>query len=84
MKSAIDKVFFDHPHSVNESYGEHFRFAMGFSLKLIGAGLAAMVHALIPCLFKTTASSAIKQMHARIVNRGVQPTETTRTSPQQA
>ena len=37
MRSVIDRVFLDHPGSVNESYGEHFLFAAGFGLTLMGA-----------------------------------------------
>ena len=70
MKSAIDRWFLDHPHSVNESYGEHFSFALGFGLTLIGAGLAAVVHAFVPVFHQRTASTTVKRLHARITNRG--------------
>lgn len=70
MSSTLDRLFLAHPRTVDESYFEHMRFALGFSFKLLGAGLAALVHAFIPCLFETTASRSIKAMHARIVNRG--------------
>lgn len=69
MRSALDRLFLAHPRTVEESYFEHMRFAIGFSARLIGAGLAALVHAFIPCLFETTASRMIKAMHARIVSR---------------
>ncbi len=70
MRNALDRLFLAHPRTVEESYVEHMRFALGFSARLIGAGLAALVHAFIPCLFETTASRMIKTMHARIVSRG--------------
>lgn len=70
MRTAIDRLFLAHPRTVEESYLEHFRFALWFSTRLLGAGLAALVHAFIPCLFEKTASTMIKAMHARIVNRG--------------
>ena len=63
------RLFLNHPRSVDESYFEHLLFAGGFALRLIGAGLAAFVHALIPCLFEKTASQMIVQMHDKIHNR---------------
>jgi hypothetical protein len=70
MRPSLDRLFLAHPRSVDESYFEHMRFALSFSVRLLGAGLAALVHAFVPCLFETTASRMIKSMHARIVNRG--------------
>ena len=72
MQSTLHRLFLSHPATVDETYGEHFTVALGFALRLIGAGLAALVHAIIPCLFETTASRMIREMHGRIVNRGHQ------------
>jgi len=66
----IDRVFLSHPASVDESYGEHLRFAAGFSFKLFAAAGAALVHALIPCLFEKTASKIVAGLYARTHNRG--------------
>ena len=63
------RLFMDHPRSVGESYFEHLLFAGGFVLRLLGAGLAALVHALIPCLFEKTASNMIAKMYAKTSNR---------------
>lgn len=64
------RIFLTHPASVDETYGEHMRFAAGFSLKLFAAGGAALVHALIPCLFEKTASRMVADLYARTHNRG--------------
>ena len=72
MKRTLDAAFFDHPASVGESYPEHFMFASRFGLKLIVAGLAAMVHGFLPCAFEKTASSVIKELYPRVANRGGQ------------
>ena len=66
----ITKVFLEHPRSVEESYLEHARFASGFSLKLFGAAFAALVHAIVPCMFEKTASRMVAAMYARTHNRG--------------
>ncbi len=66
----ITRMFFDHPASVDESYGEHARFAFGFSMKLFAAAGAALVHAVIPCLFEKTASRMVADLYERTHNRG--------------
>ncbi len=66
----INRVFLDHPQSVDESYLEHAAFAGRFSGKLFLASCAAAVHALIPCLFEKTASRMIAEMYAKTHNRG--------------
>ena len=66
----ITRMFFDHPASVDESYGEHARFAFGFSMKLFAAAGAALVHAIIPCMFEKTASRIIGELYQRTQNRG--------------
>ena len=53
----------DHPNSVGESYGEHFRFAAGFGARMVVGGAAALVHAVLPCLFATTASRTVLALH---------------------
>ncbi len=63
-------AFRDHPASVGETYPEHMAFAMRFGARLIFAGAAAFVHALIPALFETTASDTVKAIHAEIEGRG--------------
>ncbi|MFT5797101.1 MAG: hypothetical protein ACI84R_001157 [Candidatus Azotimanducaceae bacterium] len=63
------RLFLDHPRSVDESYFEHLLFAGGFAVRLMGAGLAALIHALIPCLFEKTAGNMIVRMHSKISNR---------------
>lgn len=66
----ITRVFLNHPRSVDETYVEHARFAGGFALRLFGAGCAAAVHAVIPCLFEKTASRMIGEMYWGTQNRG--------------
>lgn len=67
----LDRLFLDHPRSVDESYFEHLAFASRFSFTLLAAAGAAFVHALIPCLFEKTASKIVARLYARTHNRGV-------------
>jgi Family of unknown function (DUF6356) len=70
MANSLKEMFTDHPHAVGESYGEHFGVAMSYSGRLFAASCAAFVHALLPFLCVTTASSAIKSMYANMTRRG--------------
>lgn len=73
MRAALDRYFLSHPHAVDESYIEHAGVAFRFAIRLLGAGLAALVHACIPCLFEKTASSMIKAMHSEMAARSGPP-----------
>jgi len=66
----LTRVFLNHPRSVDESYAEHAVFAGGFAVRLFLAGGAALIHAIIPCLFEKTASKMIAVMYAKTHNRG--------------
>ncbi len=68
-RSSFLRGFVDHPASVDETYLQHARFAFGFSVQLFAAALAALVHALIPPLFETTASRIVRRLHAKIMAR---------------
>ena len=70
MTQIITRIFVDHPRSVDETYFEHMAFAGRFAARLLLAGGAALVHALIPCLFEKTASRMIGEMHAHLTRRG--------------
>ncbi|HEY0269421.1 MAG TPA: DUF6356 family protein [Sphingomonas sp.] len=65
----LGRLFLDHPASVGESYGEHARVASGVGVTLIAAGLACLVHAAIPALFKTTGSDTIRALNDRLVRK---------------
>ena len=69
MKATVDRLFLEHPRTVNESYFEHQIFALRFAWRLFKASLAAFVHALIPRCCEKTASKAIMEMHQKLVSR---------------
>lgn len=73
MRTTLDRYFLSHPRAVDETYLEHAGVAFRFGARLLGAGLAALVHAVIPCLFERTASSMIKTMHSEIASRSNPP-----------
>jgi hypothetical protein len=65
----MQKLFTEHPESVGETYGEHLVHATGFGVRMVGAGLACMLHALLPFIFVKTGSQAINELHARMSRR---------------
>ncbi len=69
MLTTFDRLFRAHPRSVDESYLQHFFFALRFSGRLFAAAGAALVHALLPFLCATTASNAVMDIHDEIAGR---------------
>lgn len=59
------ELFIDHPRQVRETYFQHFLFAMRFSIMLIVAAIAALIHAFVPALFEKTASSIVADLFQR-------------------
>lgn len=63
------RLFLDHPRLIGETYGEHLRHAAGFGGLMVWAGLACLIHALLPFLFERTASRCVIELHARMAGR---------------
>jgi uncharacterized protein DUF6356 len=67
------RAFTEHPASVGESYSEHLGRASYFGLRMVFAGIACLLHGLLPFLFVRTGSRAIAELSDRmVVNRRVQ------------
>lgn len=63
---GVIRHFTEHPASVGETYGEHFRVATGFARDLLGAAVLCAVHAVVPSLCTHSASSRIDELHIRM------------------
>ncbi len=68
-----DNPFTKHPTEIGESYGEHFGAASRFGLRMIGGGLACLVHGVFPFLFTTTGSRTIRELHSGMTKRADAP-----------
>ena len=68
-RGFINRVFLDHPATVNETYFGHMRFALWFSFWLAVAAGAALLHALVPAVCETTAGRILRRLHDRIAAR---------------
>ncbi len=66
-----ENPFTRHPSEVGESYGEHFRNASAFGLRMIGGGIACLVHAVLPFLFVQTGSRTMDALHRRMNRRAI-------------
>jgi len=63
------RAFTEHPASVDESYGVHLVRALAFGTRMVLAGIACLVHGLLPFLFVHTGSRAIAELNERMVLR---------------
>ena len=69
-----------HLEAANESYFEHMRFAATVGAMAIAAGLACVIHALIPALCTRTCSLTIGRLRTLFDDRRALPTVATQTS----
>ncbi len=67
--AVLSKLFTAHPQAAGETYLEHMAFAFGFSGRLFGAALAALIHGVVPGLCETTASRTVLSMHDELRDR---------------
>jgi hypothetical protein len=66
------RAFTEHPASVGESYTRHLFRALYFGIRMVFAGIACVVHGVLPFLFVRTGSRAIAELNDRmVVNRRV-------------
>ena len=70
----IYALFCKHPHLVGETYLQHASAALVFGATMIVAGVACVVHALIPRFFERTASEVVAKLYRQMTaRRPVQP-----------
>jgi Family of unknown function (DUF6356) len=71
---SLIRAFTEHPASVGESYGEHLARAACFGTRMVFAGVACLVHGVLPFLFVRTGSRTITELNERMIaNRRVPP-----------
>ena len=54
---------------VGESYAEHWNVATFFGLRMIGGGIATLVHGLVPGFFTRTGSNTVKALYGEMRRR---------------
>ena len=68
-QGAAHRLFVEHPRSLGMSWGGHGVGAVKIGAELIGAGCAAMVHAVVPGLFTDTAGKTVARIYDHIQSR---------------
>ena len=66
---AAHRLFVAHPKSLGMTWGSHGVGAVKIGAELIGAGCAAMVHAVVPALFTETAGKSVTRIYDHIQSR---------------
>lgn len=62
----VDRMFFEHPRSLEMTWAGHGAGAVKVGFQLIGAGCAALIHAVVPGVFGETASRTVIKIHDHI------------------
>ena len=64
---TMRKWFTEHPASVGETYFAHMWTAFSFAARLFLAGVACLIHGLLPFCFTNTGSSTVKRLHQEMI-----------------
>ena len=65
----IGRLFWEHPKSLGMSWAQHGAGAVAIGARMVGAGLACIVHAIVPALFTETAGRTVISLHDHMVKR---------------
>lgn len=65
----VDRMFADHPRALGMSWLDHGVGAVGIGARLIGAGTACLVHAVVPGLFTQTAGRTVDHLYDHMQKR---------------
>jgi hypothetical protein len=68
-----DNLLTRHLDEAGEGYFEHCGVAAGFGFRMIGGGLACLVHAVLPFLFARTGSETVRGLNATLCKRADKP-----------
>jgi hypothetical protein len=68
-RGMADRLFLEHPRSLGMSWGGHGLGAVKIGARLVGAGCACLVHAVVPAVFTQTAGKTITGMYEHMMRR---------------
>ncbi len=69
MRRLVDNLFSDHPRGLGMSWASHAAGAAKIGAKLIGAGAACLVHAIVPGWFTQTAGRTVTDIYDQMAQR---------------
>jgi hypothetical protein len=64
-----DRLFLEHPRSLGMTWASHGIGAVDIGVRLVGAGIACLVHAVVPGFFTQTAGKTITGMYEHMMRR---------------
>jgi hypothetical protein len=64
-----NRLFIEHPRSLGMSWAGHGVGAVAIGFTLVGAGLACLIHAVVPGFFTQTAGKTITHMYDHMMRR---------------
>ncbi|RST31851.1 hypothetical protein HMF7854_14150 [Sphingomonas ginkgonis] len=67
--SSWDKLFVAHPRTLGMSWAGHGAGAVAIGCRMIGAGAACLVHAVVPGWFTETAGRTVMSLHRHMTQR---------------
>jgi hypothetical protein len=65
----LGRLFQDHPKMLGMSWAEHGAGAVVIGARMVGAGLACIVHAVVPGIFTETAGRTVISLHDHMMKR---------------
>ena len=65
----LGRLFVDHPKSLGMSWASHGAGAVVIGARMVGAGLACIVHAAVPGIFTQTAGKTVLDLHDHMMQR---------------
>ena len=65
----LGQLFTEHPKALGMSWAEHGAGAVVIGARMVGAGLACIVHAVFPGLFTETAGRTVKDLYDHMTKR---------------
>jgi hypothetical protein len=65
----LGRLFVDHPKSLGMSWAAHGAGAVVIGARMVGAGLACLIHAAVPGLFTQTAGKTVLSLHDHMMQR---------------
>jgi hypothetical protein len=68
-RGLAQRMFTHHPRSLGMTWASHAAGAVKIGAELLGAGCAAIVHAVVPGLFTETAGRTVARIHDHIQQR---------------
>ena len=69
QSGIVDRLFLEHPRSLGMSWAGHGIGAVKIGAELVGAGLACLVHAVVPGWFTQTAGKTVTNMYDHMMKR---------------